>query len=613
MQCLNLSQFLKFGCFLFIASVLSLSCSKKEEESPVLDTFQEVVDAGGGFAPPAVETEVSESPSFNQVIDGEDWVCTTETYSIKKGGGGNSGFPLFSPNSSVIYPGNMLQGNSLNQATPNIIAVERAGGNISTDVADGNIQPSFEVEKVSKSEVTNAINAIIDGSTGVVPANFNFSYHNIQSREQFALEVGVDIETAFTELEAHLSFSTENDYNRYYVSLEQSYYTMSYDIPTSLDQLFAPSVTPDDLARYVGDGNPATYISDVTYGRIYYMLIESTSTNTEMQAAIAGSFNGITTDVDGSVEVDYLASLENLKIQVFAYGGLATQSIETIGVTDLGVLVNLLAESSDIRSGKPISYVVRSVYDNQIVSTQLATNYDVTNCLPVTASEIPLTAHWTGSVVSSFGPVGAAFNRYGNELVLINKEGTLFLLSTVGKLEGPFPIDQLGAEPCPLGSIGAACNIDGNLAGEFYLMAWDKTGTKYTWMNGNGYWTDNIKDVTEWAQGTYPYNSTGVGAMAFRSKDPLGPATRYVFNGPGDRFLQFHNNYQGNGAAFLHNLAVWQWGVDNTIPFARIGAGIGLYLGDDLYHILFDEGGTKYTVYGNFDGGGSYFKGPFDL
>ncbi len=604
---------LKFGLAIICLCLFFVDCKKKDMEEIEEMSFRSVINDGGGFPAPTNNNEVTVTGTYNEEIDGENWVCTSETHSIAQGGGGSAGFPLFSPNASVIYPGNLLQGNSLGDATPKIIAVDRASGTISTDVVDGNIQPAFEVDEVSKSEVTIAINNIVEGSTGVVPANFSFSYHNVQSREQFALELGVDIETAFTEVEANLSFSTESDYNRYYVSLNQSYYTMSFDIPTSLDDVFAPSVRPEDLARYVGEGNPATYISDVTYGRIFYMLIESTSTVTEMQAAIAGSFNGITNSVDGYVEADYLAELDELKIQVFAYGGNASSSLLTIGETDLGDLATLLSESSDIRSGKPISYVVRSVYDNQIVSTQLATEYDVTNCMPVDVSEIPYTAHWTGNVVSTFGPVGAAFNTYDTEFILINQAGDQFLRSNTGVLEGPFSIDELGAEPCPLDGIGAACNIDGNQNGEFYLMAFDKTGTNYAWMGSSGNWSSEPKPITEWAQGTYPYIASGVGALAFRHKDPLGPASRYVFDGPGDDFIQFHNNYNGNGAAFLYPLNTYEWGQDYSIPFEKVGAGIGFFLGTQLYHILFNESGTKYTVYGNFDGSGNYFKGPFDL
>ena len=58
------------------------------------------------------------------------------------------------------------------------------------------------------------------------------------------------------------------------------------------------------------------------------MLIESTSSRTEMDAAINASFNGVTTDVDVEMKTDYLAELDELSITVFAYGGEASSSWE---------------------------------------------------------------------------------------------------------------------------------------------------------------------------------------------------------------------------------------------------------------------------------------------
>jgi thiol-activated cytolysin len=590
----------------------SITTGCKKDNMEDLGSFRTVVDAGGGFDQPSISEESTVSGTYTEDRDGATWECTTETVSIQNGAGGNGGFPLFSPNSNVIYPGNMLQGKTLNQGTPDIIAVERAGGKISTDVVDGNIQSSFEVNSVTKSEVTDAINNIIGGSTGVVPANFNLVIKNIQSREQFALELGVDVNTTFVDLESKLNYSSVSNKNTFIVNLNQSFYTMSYDVPTSLDALFAPSVTPEDLARYVGPDNPATYISDVTYGRIFYMLVSSTSSTTEMDAAINASFNGVATDVDVEVETSYLNELDELTITVFAYGGDANTSLLTVGTTDLGELASLLAESSNIQSGKPISYVVRSVYNNQIVSTQLATTYDVTNCKPTGADGAPpYTEHWTGNVISAMGPVGAAFNTYGTEFILINKEGDRWMRSNTGTLEGPFHIDELGTEPCPFSSIGAACNIDGNQNGDYYLQVFDGTGTQYTYLNpSSGSWL-NIHPISELAIGNNPFGAVGIGAVAFNSKDPNGPASRYMFNKTGDKYVYYSNN--PNSFGNTHDL--YDWGPDGSITqhFDRIGASIGFYIGNFRYFILFNDLGTKYVYYGDLNGNGTEVIGPFDL
>ena len=616
-----------YRIFLFTTLfLLTAACNRSADEQPEPNptgSFAEVLDSAGTLPVPVNSSEVTPGDMYTEDRDGEAWECTTETHKIEQGTGGSSGFPLFSPNASVVYPGNLLQGKSLNQATPDVIVVERAGGTFSTDVLDGSIAPSFSVDQVTKGNVTTALNNIVNASTGVVPANFNFSYHNVQSREEFALRLGVDVETKFTEVEADLSFSSEQDYNRYVIQLTQSFYTMSYDLPTSLDKIFAPEVTPEDLARYVGPGNPATYISDVTYGRVFYMLIESTSNVTEMQAAIAGSFNGVATQVDAEVEVDYLSELDELKIQVMAYGGASGSTLQTIWKTNLNALVTLLAEGSDIRAGKPISYVVRSVYDNQIVATQLATQYDVTNCRPVAIGTIPYTAHWTGQVVAQMGPVGAAYAESGTTFVLISQDGQQFMRSNVGELDGPFPIDQLGSEPCTLsGGIGAACNIEGNESGEFYLLAFNAAGTHYAYMNGSGFWGEErpLADLNAHPNFPYPYHATGVGALTFNHRYPDGTLSRHFFDTVGDKFCNYKNSHHvGNGnytSAFLSAapFANFRRGTNQPKPFPAVGAGIGFSLADQKFEIFFNKAGTKYTLFADFDGSGVWtFSPAFDL
>ena len=67
------------------------------------------------------------------------------------------------------------------------------------------------------------------------------------------------------------------------------------DVPVSVavvsgDRLEEMSIDNlDDLAPYMGPGNPPTYISSVTYGRRFVLLIESTSSTTEMKASIRAS------------------------------------------------------------------------------------------------------------------------------------------------------------------------------------------------------------------------------------------------------------------------------------------------------------------------------------
>lgn len=593
---------------LLIALIFLASCKKEESTQ----SFNDVIDNGGGFEPATQSEEVINEASDNEIIDGEVWNCTTRTYSALAQGGGSSGFPLFNPNASVVYPGSLLQGKSLKQATPDIIAVERAGGTISYDLNNGNLASSFTVDKVAKSSIQDAMNQIIANAPEDLPANFIFKYSQVQSEQALALELGIDYESAFTEVSGNFGFSSGSTLNRILVELNQSFYTMSFDIPTSLDGLFAPSVTPSDLARYVQEGNPATYISDVTYGRIYYMLIESTTSYTEMEAEISASFSGVANSANVDISGNSLSNLENLKIKTMAFGGEASTSLLTVGETNLNNLVELLAESTTISTGLPISYVVRSVKTNQIVSVQLATEYDVTECEPAPeGGEPPYTAHWRGQVISRMGPVGAAYATSGTEFILIDETGTQFMRSNVGSLEGPFPVSQLGGGPQPF-DIGAACNIDGNNETDPWTMIMDKTGSLYSYIRHDGTWSGNDpQPISNLANGVNPFGLNGIGAMLFRYKDPDGPSNRYMINKDGDQFVLYYNNPNSFGS--VSDMESWAGG---GLPFEvkKVGAGIGFYIGQKRYYMLFSYDGTQYCISGDvFGTGTNEFIGPFDL
>jgi len=606
-----------------IACLLGLmwtACTKDDGVTPTgdYDTYDQVIDAGGAVdEPPPPSTEVLGSTLEDEEQEGELWRCTTATYKVGYSAGGQNGFPQFNPNASVIYPGSLLQGKSLNKATPDVIAVERAGGTISIDILDGSTVSYFEVDKVTKSSITDASNAIIAASTGTIPANLEFSYEKIQSKEQMAAALKVDYHNAFGEIEAKLKFSSDKEYSRTIVNLTQSYYTMSYDIPTSLDKVFDPSVTPNDLAKYVGPDNPATYISDVTYGRIYMLLIETTSTETEMDAAVNASFNGVVSGGGVDAKVNYLATLKNLKVKLFAFGGEASSTLLTIGTAgDLGALTELLAEGTDIRTGKPISYVVRSVYNNQIVKVGLNTEYDVTNCEPLNPNgpPPPYMAHWTGLLLT-FGPIGSITTLDGHDkFMLVNKQGTHYLISEDGEFEGPFHINDLGNEPCPLNSIGASAYIEGSST-DNVIQFFDASGVNQAYyFADSGNW-GNAQSVADWGEGLFPFNLNGISAAMNYGveEDPFLPGyytnIRAFFEANSLRYCLFHNK---SSKSFDSPKHMNSFVLNHSFPFQGVEAATGFTLGQQRFRLLFNETGDRYVivVQGGF---GEYYSGPFRI
>jgi len=599
---------------LFIASgILFVSCSKDDEDpsgNPSLNTFEEIIGNGGNFEDVIEKNEVIDSTSQQDIINGEVWNCTSRTIDRVDAAGI---YATFDPNSNVIWPGSLIQGNSITQATPNPIVVERAGGTVSINVINGSSNPAYTVPSVTKSSMTTAQNQIIQDNNGVVPANFTYTFEDVYSREQMALSMGVNVETWTTQVDASLSFSSDQTYNRMLVKLDQIYYTMSYDMPPNYDDVFAPSVTPTDLAKFIQPGNPACYVASITYGRRYYLLIESTSSRQEMRAKVEATYSAAAASGGVVAEGEHISYLESTKIKVFAYGGDASSALSTVDGS-FGALQTFLTEGGSIQTGAPLSYIINDLNTHKVVAIKVATEYTMTECTLASQGSVPpYTAHWKDNVISKIGGVGAAYAKNGTEFILISLDGTQYLKSNIGVLEGPFSINELGGGPPPFSGIGAACSIKGNDAGDdAWIMIMDMTGSLFSYIRFDNTWSSNVSPIGQLAQGYNPFAINGIGAMLFRAQTSDTQSNRYMINKDGTQHSLYYNN-DGGSFGGVANVESWAGG---GIPFEvkKVGAGIGFDLGQKKYYMLFNHTGTQYCISGDVYGTGSNeFIGPFDL
>ena len=201
-------------------------------------------------------------------------------------------------------------------------------------------------------------------------------------------------------MRAKLNINTDTEFNSFLVELNQRYYTMSFGMPTSREALFAGSVEPTDLARYVSPSNPATYISSVTYGRRFYLLVESTESVADMRASISASYDAALAGGSGHLSGRDVSTLENVNVKVFALGGDASLALGAFN-GDVDAVATFLTEGGDIDTGVPLSYVVRNVKDNTDVAVKVATDYEVRNCVTLQVGTYEAnfengTEGWTG-------------------------------------------------------------------------------------------------------------------------------------------------------------------------------------------------------------------------
>lgn len=369
-------------------------------------SFADVVAAGGEFQEPATHEDVVQSDPALEMIGNEPWQCTTTTIDLAKA---PEEFPLFDPNVEVIWPGSLLQGASLGDATPRPIPLRRGPGRVTVSLLTG--VPggvSRDVPELSLPDVYDAANEVIAAAPNKLAARFTFTMDRVVGQEQLRVAANASVSGWGAKVSAALDLQKESAYNHYLVKLTQSFYTIAVEPPSSPGAMFAPSVTAADLARYVGPGNPAAYVSSVTYGRIFYLLIESTSSAARMESSINASFSGWGVKAGGSASVGWVGELENVRMKAFALGGDAGAAISAI-TADFETMQQFLADGGTVGTAAPISYVVRSVrHPDQVVRMGLTTKYDVTDCIPLMESFGEPIAWYDASAIRVGGSVPVA-------------------------------------------------------------------------------------------------------------------------------------------------------------------------------------------------------------
>jgi hypothetical protein len=338
------------------------------------------------------------------------WNCTEQKYTAESA---PEDMATFEPNPDVIWPGSLVQGATLESGAPEPIAVKRGGGTVLMNLvnaAPGVAAKSYQVHltEMKQGNVIDAQNQILANNTGGTPAAFDFESTKVDSTEELAFAMNANVKWLSGSVDAKLSFTEDKRYSRYLVKLTQRYYTMVYETPTSLDEIFDPSVTAEQLAAYVRPGNPATYISSVTYGRQFYLLVESTSSAQDLKTSLDVAYKGFA-NATASEQSTYTTTSASMIVHSFAVGGGAQAAIDgALSAADgkLDKLHDFLVAGSTIDAtnpGLPLSYEVRAVADNSLVKVGIATEFVRKTCIPVIPNDVTMALWLDAQKLSSAG------------------------------------------------------------------------------------------------------------------------------------------------------------------------------------------------------------------
>ena len=157
---------------LAVAGMFMMTSCRKDINPDAEVSYDEIIASGGEFADFGNYKTLTNTNTSSVTVDSGTWNCSYNTWSVQQG---NLNFPIYDPNVSVVYPGSLLQGASLNSATPDVVAVRRGGGTVSIDLVNGSFSVAVPIAEIKKSTVAQALNYIMANNNELMPARFTLS------------------------------------------------------------------------------------------------------------------------------------------------------------------------------------------------------------------------------------------------------------------------------------------------------------------------------------------------------------------------------------------------------------------------------------------------------
>jgi thiol-activated cytolysin len=202
----------------------------------------------------------------------------------------------------------------------------------------------------------------------------------VYSAEQLAASLGVSYGSLKGSLSTQFRTATSRESTVAMVLFKQVFYTVSFDPPSHAGAVFHPSVTLNDVRNHMREDTPPAYVSNVDYGRILMLRIE-TSADTR-HSEIEGALKYLSAQVKASAA--YRKTIEKSKVTLITIGGNAevnTRAVDATRIEDLhAVIQGKNALYSKNNPGQPIAYTVRFLKDGRLAKMGYSTDYTEVIC-----------------------------------------------------------------------------------------------------------------------------------------------------------------------------------------------------------------------------------------
>lgn len=286
----------------------------------------------------------------------------------------------------IIYPGAIVQGETVNNSDYAPIPLQRSGGTVSivTNLVRGPEGGTYSADlpTVSISAVGNALKNTItelDATDSASTADYQLVTAGTETAAMVKLGVAVENPSISASVDAQAKAAAGE--NTFYVKFIQEFYRAVFEATDFDNPYFAPSVSVDQLKAYSSESNPPLYVSEVVYGRI--LILSFTTSYSE--ADVKASFEAARDGVSGSAAAEFRNKMSNMKMRIVSVGATGETASELLTLNDGEGAFDRLSEyiragasfNSRSNPGAPIAMKLRYLSDNKIAVAQLVTDRGV--------------------------------------------------------------------------------------------------------------------------------------------------------------------------------------------------------------------------------------------
>ena len=303
------------------------------------------------------------------------WVKTSRKYKMSQSFDENI---LFDPTGDMIYPGCVLKGSSIADGTYAMISDCKTGDvTFSINLVPANpkerTETSATIPNIRKSEYQEVWNKWANMDWKESPVTTIESIDKINSETELITKLGAAVKSPIADGALNFGFNFKNKKQHILARLIQKSFSVSTDAPKS-GTIF------ETINKNYLDGYQPVYVSNINYGRIIYLCIDTDEKENDVHAAIEFAMKkikGTDIDVSADVETRYKNILAKCDIRILMFGGGKTLQQKVLQ-GELDGFQRYLQADIPMEQMHPISFSLRYASDNSQARVITSNEFTIT-------------------------------------------------------------------------------------------------------------------------------------------------------------------------------------------------------------------------------------------